>query len=53
MDTMTSGHVLRPLGEALLTITPVPFFLQFVQLLAAAWNGVLGIFGVPPVFVAL
>lgn len=53
MDPTTSGHVLRPLGEAILTLFPMPFYLQFVQLLAAALNGLLGIFGVPPAFVAL
>lgn len=51
MDQTT--HVLRPLGEAVLTVFPAPFFLQAVQGLAALLNGILALFGAPPFFVAL
>ncbi len=54
MDPTTSDQgVVRPFLEGLLTISPSPFFLQFLQLWLGVLNGILGIFGLPPIFTAL
>ena len=52
MNTMTDQGVLRPFFEGLLTIFPVPFYLQAVQIFTAVLNGFLGLFGLPPIFEA-
>lgn len=50
---MDNQGVLLPLVETVLSVSPFPFFFQFMELFAGLLNSILGVFGAPPLVQAL